>query len=281
MKTISISLIALLLLALPCSVSADTLILRDGSQVSGTFAGATTKTISMKDSRGVIHRYSTSRIQSLEFTSYNQNTNGQNNNGQYNNGQNASGQTNNGGFGSRNNRTSSNNQPRETIPVGTQLVIRTNDVIDSKTASANQTFSAQFDQDVIGPSGRVVIPRGSDAKLIIRSVSGGSMTGGSDMVLDVQSISVNGRRYQISTADLNESSNTGIGKNKRTAEMIGGGAALGAIIGAVVGHGKGAAIGAAAGGAGGAGAQVLLKGKSVSVPAETILTFTLNQQVSI
>jgi hypothetical protein len=63
--------------------------------------------------------------------------------------------------------------------------------------------------------------------------------------------------------------------------MIGGGAALGAIIGAVVGHGKGAAIGAAAGGAGGAGAQVLLKGKSVSVPAETILTFTLNQQVSI
>src|SRR5436305_14908894 len=123
-------------------------------------------------------------------------------------------------FRSRNNRNISNkrsngnnNQVRETFPVGTQLFIRTNDAIDSSVASTNQTFSAQFDQDVIGPSsGRIVIPRGSNAQLVIRSVSTGTMTGGADMELDVQSITVNGRSYQISTADLDEKSNTGIGK---------------------------------------------------------------------
>ena len=255
-------------LALSSTCWADTLMLRDGSQINGTFVGATANTVSMKDASGVVHRYSTSRISSVQFTS--------------------SAAANNG-FSSRNNRNSSNNrsnannnQVRETVPVGTQLFIRTNDAIDSSVASTNQTFSAQFDQDVIGASsGRIVIPRGSNAQLVIRSVSTGSMTGGADMVLDVQAITVNGRSYQISTADLDEKSNTGIGKNKRTAEMVGGGAALGAIIGAVVGHGKGAAIGAAAGAAGGAGTQVLLKGKHVTVPSESILTFTLNQAVSI
>jgi hypothetical protein len=62
---------------------------------------------------------------------------------------------------------------------------------------------------------------------------------------------------------------------------VGGGALIGTIIGAVVGHGKGAAIGAAVGAAGGAGAEVLTKGKQVSIPAETVLTFSLNNSVTL
>ena len=45
--------------------------------------------------------------------------------------------------------------------------------------------------------------------------------------------------------------------------------------------GKGAAIGALAGSGAGAGAQVLFKGKELRVPAETILTFKLDQPVSL
>jgi outer membrane lipoprotein SlyB len=63
--------------------------------------------------------------------------------------------------------------------------------------------------------------------------------------------------------------------------MVGGGAVIGTIIGALVGHGKGAAIGAAVGAAGGAGAQVLTKGKEVMIPAETILKFNLDQDVTL
>jgi len=53
------------------------------------------------------------------------------------------------------------------------------------------------------------------------------------------------------------------------------------LIGAIAGKGKGAAIGAAVGAASGAGAQVLTKGKEVSVPAETILKFKLDKDLAL
>ena len=73
----------------------------------------------------------------------------------------------------------------------------------------------------------------------------------------------------------------GLGANKRTAVYTGGGAALGAIIGAIAGGGKGAAIGAGAGAGAGALTQVLTKGGSIKVPAETVLTFQLDKPVKI
>jgi hypothetical protein len=68
-----------------------------------------------------------------------------------------------------------------------------------------------------------------------------------------------------------------LGANERTARNVGGGAALGAVIGAIAGGGSGAAVGAAIGAAGGAAAQVLTRGESVHVPAETLLTFRLER----
>jgi hypothetical protein len=59
--------------------------------------------------------------------------------------------------------------------------------------------------------------------------------------------------------------------------MVGGGAVLGTLIGAIAGGGKGAAIGAAVGAAGGATAQVLTRGEEIRVPAESVLTFRLDQ----
>jgi outer membrane lipoprotein SlyB len=56
---------------------------------------------------------------------------------------------------------------------------------------------------------------------------------------------------------------------------------VGAIIGAIAGKGKGAVIGAVAGAAAGAGTQILVKGKEVQVPAETVLRFQLDQAVSL
>jgi hypothetical protein len=74
---------------------------------------------------------------------------------------------------------------------------------------------------------------------------------------------------------------TGIGKNKRTAETVGAGAALGTIIGAIAGGGKGAAIGVLAGAAGGAGVQVPTRGRDVQVPSETVLKFRLDKAVRL
>ena len=168
------------------------------------------------------------------------------------------------------------------VPDGTKVSVRTEDTIDSAKAAEGQTYAAEVADDVLDADGNVVIPRGSNAQIVIRSASkGGKIRGASDLVLDLQSISVEGQEYLVSTVDLQEKGRNGVGKNKRTAEMTGGGAALGAIIGAIAGGGKGAAIGAGAGAGGGALTQVLTKGGSIKVPSETVLTFQLDKPVKI
>lgn len=168
------------------------------------------------------------------------------------------------------------------VPSGTKVAVRTEDTIDSAKAAQGQTYAAEVAEDVLDADGNVVIPRGSNAQIVIRSASkGGKIRGASDLVLDLQSVSVEGQEYTVSTVDLQEQGRHGVGANKRTAEMTGGGAALGAIIGAIAGGGKGAAIGAGAGAGGGALTQVLTKGGSIKVPSETVLTFQLDKPVRI
>ena len=100
--------------------------------------------------------------------------------------------------------------------------------------------------------GKVVIPAGAKAQVIIKSLTqGGKIKGQADLVLDLASVSIDGRQYALSTVDLEEKGRAGLGKNKRTAEFLGGGAAIGGIVGGLLGGGKGAAIGAGAGAGGG------------------------------
>jgi hypothetical protein len=168
------------------------------------------------------------------------------------------------------------------LAAGTKVSVRTEDTINSASAVEGQTYAAEVADDVLDANGDVVVPHGSNAQIVIRSASkGGRFRGASDLVLDLQSISVEGHQYTVSTTDLKESGKQGLGANKRTAEYSGGGAALGAIIGAIAGGGKGAAIGAGAGAGGGALTQILTKGGSIKVPAETVLTFQLDKPVRI
>ena len=167
------------------------------------------------------------------------------------------------------------------VPAGTEVSVRTNETIESLTATEGRTYSATVARDIVDNNGTVLIPRGSDAQLVIRNVSQGGTVSGPELTLDVQSVTVGGRRYLVSTQDVQQGSQEGIGKNRRTAEMVGGGAALGTLLGAIAGGGKGAVIGAIAGAAAGGAVQVLTKGKQISVPSETLLTFRLDQAVRL
>lgn len=159
------------------------------------------------------------------------------------------------------------------IPSGTRIAVRTNEAIDSKTASPGQTFSAVVSESVRDESGKVAIPRGSSAALVVKKAGAGKVHA-NDLVLDLQSLTVGGRPYEVESASVSEKGKDGVGANKRTGKFVGGGAALGAIIGAIAGGGKGAAIGAASGAGAGAGTQIFTRG-SVKVPAESVLTFQL------
>jgi hypothetical protein len=168
------------------------------------------------------------------------------------------------------------------LPVGTKATVRTEETIDSAKAVEGQTFAADIADDVLDANGDVVVPRGANAQIVIRSASkGGRFKGTSDLVLDLQSIAVGGKEYVVSTTDLQEKGKQGFGANKRTGVFTGGGAALGAIIGAIAGGGKGAAIGAGAGAGAGAVTQIATKGGAIKVPAETVLTFQLDKPVKI
>lgn len=168
------------------------------------------------------------------------------------------------------------------VPVGTPISVRVEETIDSAKASEGQTFAAEVTQNVQDAAGDTVIPRNANAKIVIRSASkGGRFKGTSDLVLDLASVAVDGREYQVETVNLVRKGKEGMGTNRRTAEYTGGGAALGAIIGAIAGGGRGAAIGAAAGAGAGAATQVVTKGGSIRVPVESVLTFKLEEPLRV
>ncbi len=169
-----------------------------------------------------------------------------------------------------------------TIPAGTTIEVRNNETIDSQTAEVGQTFTGVVEQPVMDTEGRVAIPRGSGAMLVVRSASGqGKLQGQSDLAVDVGAVTVAGHRYRLETSDFVEKGKAGLGKNKRTGVFVGGGAALGGIIGAIAGGGKGAAIGALSGAGAGTATQGLTRGKAVRIPSETLLRFKLESPVRI
>ena len=168
------------------------------------------------------------------------------------------------------------------LAAGTEVPVRSEETIDSKTAVENQTYAAEIARDVKDSAGDVVLPAGANATIVIKSASkGGKFHGASDLVLDLRSVSVEGQQYTLNTTDIAEKGRDGVGKNKRTAEFGGGGAAVGAIIGAIAGGGKGAGIGAGAGAGAGLLGEVLTKGGSIKVPAETIMTFKLDRDLQV
>ena len=168
------------------------------------------------------------------------------------------------------------------LPAGAQISVRNEETIDSGKAVEGQTFAAEVARDVRDQTGDVVIPRGANAQIIIRSASkGGKFRGTSDLVMDLNSVSIDGRLYLLDTVDWARRGHQGVGANKRTGEFAGGGAAVGAIIGAIAGGGKGAAIGAGSGAGAGALTQILTKGGAIRVPAESVLTFRLETPLRV
>ena len=168
------------------------------------------------------------------------------------------------------------------VPAGAQIPVRTEETIDSACAAEGQTFPAEVTRDIRDEGGAVVIPRGSNAQIVIVSESrGGHFRGRSDLILDLASVSIDGRWYRLHTRAIAERGHHGIGANRRTGEFVGGGAAVGAIIGAIAGHGTGAAIGAGSGAGAGALAEVLTKGGSIRVPVESVLTFRLDRPLAV
>jgi len=165
-----------------------------------------------------------------------------------------------------------------TISAGETITIRTIDPIDSSRNQPGEEFAATVDAPVVVDN-RVVLPRGSDARIrLVEARSAGHISGRSELRLELISVTVNGTMYNVQTSMIERA---GASRGKRTAETVGGGAALGALIGAIAGGGKGAAIGAGIGAGAGTGVQMGTHGQQVKIPSETKLDFTLKVPLTV
>jgi hypothetical protein len=120
---------------------------------------------------------------------------------------------------------------------GTVIPVRTNEAIDVERRD-NRVYRGIVDQDVRGENGRLAIPRGSSAELIVR------VERDNDLILDLESVMVNGQRYAMKT-DTNRI------QSQRDNSLVG------SIVGAINGGEA--------------------RGRAVRVPRDSVVTFRLQQ----
>jgi len=164
------------------------------------------------------------------------------------------------------------------VPADTEISVVLDETVGSKTSTPGQAFRATV-QEPVEIEGKVVIPKGARATGTVKDAkAAGRFKGGAVLSLTLTSIEINGREHEIQTSDATQVSK---GKGKRTAALVGGGAAGGAGIGALAGGGKGALIGGLIGAAAGTGGAGLTGNRDITLPAETALSFKLLQPLEV
>jgi hypothetical protein len=123
---------------------------------------------------------------------------------------------------------------------GTMISVRTNGPIDADRSG--RVYTGTVDQDVYGENRRLAIPRGSNVELAVR------VAADNDLILDIDSVVVNGRRYSMTT-------------DPNRVESAKDRSIVGSIIGAIDGgH---------------------VRGRDVHVPRDTVITFRLERPLEV
>jgi len=258
-------------------LSADTLVLRNGATVQGTYLGGDSRQVRI-DQNGTTRSYDIGQVQSVIFSET--------------------------GYqppppppapaaypaypAPANPAPGAYNAPPQqpppvqtagiTIPIDTSVVIRMIDSVNSDKSRLGETFRASLAEPIY-VNGQEVVPRGADVVTrLVADQQSGKIEGRTVVTLALSTITINGRTVDVTSTDVKTESSS---RGARSAGVIGGTAALGAIIGAIAGGGKGAAIGAGSGAAVGTGAEVLTSGQKVKIPSETRLTFRLQNPIQL
>ena len=245
---------------------ADSLELRNGSLIQGKFLGGTESEISFQVASSV-QKYNLADIVSLKFDS---DTAADDKRSRQDPSLSGDPRT--------PERGDMKTQAFVTIPASTRISVRTIDRIDSTENHVGDRFKASLEEPLM-IDGNVVVAKGADVYgRLAQSKESGTFTGRSQLQLELTGIVVNGQSVPVVTGEYEL---TGKSRGASTAKRSVGGAAIGSVIGAIAGGGKGAAIGAGVGAGAGAGSEIITKGDQVKIPSETLLDFTLQQDVSI
>ena len=168
--------------------------------------------------------------------------------------------------------------PGLTLPRGTRLEVRLNQTIDVKHVTSGERFTGSLAESVV-VGNAVAVPAGSEATgEILVAHKRGLFKGKSAMALTLTRLEVNGTQYHIDTSTLSRSKK---GKGRRSAAFIGGGAGMGMLIGGVATGGVGLLVGGLAGGGAGALGAAFTGNRDLSLPAESVVNFRLQQDLTL
>jgi hypothetical protein len=169
-------------------------------------------------------------------------------------------------------------QPALVLPRGTRLQVRLNQTIDVKHAESGDRFSGILAEPVV-EGNTVAVPSGSAASgEVLVAHKRGHFKGKSVLALTLTRLEVNGAIYRIDTSNL---ARTKKGKGKRSAAFIGGGAGMGMLIGGLATGGVGLLVGGLAGGGAGALGAAFTGNRDLSIPAESVVTFRLQDALTL
>ena len=164
------------------------------------------------------------------------------------------------------------------LPEGTAIRVRLDQDLGSKINSTGDTFQATVADDV-RVNDTTVIEKGARADgEVVDAKPLGRFKGGASLAIKLDRIHTRWGSYPVETSSISRAE---AGKGKRTGVMVGGGAGLGALIGGLAGGGKGALIGGLAGAGAGTAGSAFTGNKEIVLPAETLLTFSLEHSVHI
>jgi len=208
-------------------LSADTVVLRDGSTAQGTYVGGDANQIRINQN-GNVRSYDIGRVQSVIFSESGY--------------QPPPPPPSSSSYPQRGPRDGDRDRDRTppqsagiTIPIDTAVKIRMVESVNSDNSRLGQTFRASLDEPVY-VDGQQVIPRGADVLTkLVEDQQSGRIEGRTVLTLALSTITVDGRQVDVTSTDVKTESSS---RGARSAGVIGGATALGAIIGAVAGGGK-------------------------------------------
>jgi hypothetical protein len=161
------------------------------------------------------------------------------------------------------------------IREGTQVQVRLEEPLSSRTARMEDRVEATVELPVRDASGRIIIPAGSRVVGTVTRVQRAQRPArGGELEMMFDSLYLGSTRYDIRTRLVSVDEDLDRGD---TAERAGIGAVLGGVLGGLLGGTKGALIGLVIGGTGGVASS---RGEEVELPAGTILTLSLEQPLS-
>ncbi len=164
------------------------------------------------------------------------------------------------------------------IPAGTRIRIQLAQTISTQGNQTGDPFSGTVASPIV-VNGQTIVRAGAQANGTVTDVKRlGRFVGQAILAVRLDTVRAGGRTYPVQTSTVERFEK---GKGKRTAIITGGGAGLGALIGGLAGGGKGALIGGLLGGGGGAAGSAFTGNRDLVLPAESILTFRLENNVTV